>query len=94
MQKLSILIDRGVAVMQPSFLASWDRKKRWVEKAEDRIAETSEGADAVVISHYYCDHFVDFDDELYEGELILAKNLNEYINDSQRARAKSFIQYS
>lgn len=87
---VSVLIDPGVAVLQPSFPASWDEKLRWVEEAADRIAEASEEADVIVISHYHYDHFVDFDDELYEGKLILAKNPNEYINDSQRSRAESF----
>ena len=87
---VSVLIDPGVAVMQPSFPASWEQKRRWVESAADRIAEASKGADVIVISHYHYDHFVDFDDELYEGKLVLAKSPNEYINDSQRIRAESF----
>ncbi len=44
----------------------------------------------IVISHYHYDHFTDFDEKLYEGKLILAKNCNEYINDSQRKRAERF----
>ncbi|NIR87042.1 MBL fold metallo-hydrolase, partial [Candidatus Bathyarchaeota archaeon] len=55
-----------------------------------RIRKASEEADVIVISHYHYDHFTDFDEELYEGKLILAKSCNEYINDSQRKRAEKF----
>lgn len=87
---VSILIDPGVAVMQPSFPASWNEKLRWKEEARSRIGEASEEADVIIISHYHYDHFIDFDEKLYEGKLILAKNCNEYINDSQRKRAEKF----
>lgn len=87
---VSVLIDPGVAVLQPGFPASWEEKLRWAEKAEARIREASEEADVIVISHYHYDHFTDFDEKLYEGKLILAKNCNEYINDSQRKRAERF----
>jgi len=87
---ISVLVDPGVAEMQPSFPASSYMKRRWADEAWERIKEASKEADVIVISHYHYDHFTDFDPELYRGKLILAKNPNEYINDSQRARAESF----
>lgn len=86
-----VLIDPGAAVMQPSFPASWAKKIYWYERAMSAIKRASRRADVVLISHYHYDHFTDFDRNLYEGKLLLAKNPNEYINDSQRGRAESFF---
>jgi hypothetical protein len=88
---LNVLIDPGAAVMQPSFPASWARKLYWLAQAELAIRRAAKRADVVVISHYHYDHFTDFDRGLYEGKLLLAKNPNEFINDSQRGRAESFF---
>jgi hypothetical protein len=86
----SILIDPGAAIMQPNFPASLPKKLYWLEKAKNAIKKASEKVKVVVISHYHYDHFTDFDKALYEGKLVLAKNPNEYINDSQRGRAENF----
>jgi len=88
---VSVLIDPGAAVMQPSFPASWAKKLYWYGRAELAIKRAAREADVVVISHYHYDHFTDFDRELYEGKLLLAKNPNEFINDSQRGRAEGFF---
>ena len=88
---VSVLIDPGAAVMQPSFPAPWAKKLYWLAKAELAIKRAAKRADVVVISHYHYDHFTDFDRKLYEGKLLLTKNPNEYINDSQRGRAESFF---
>jgi hypothetical protein len=76
--------------MQPSFPASWARKLYWYERAMSAIKRASRQADIIVVSHYHYDHFVDFNRKLYAGKLVLAKNPNEYINDSQRGRAEKF----
>jgi predicted metallo-beta-lactamase superfamily hydrolase len=86
----SILIDPGAAEMQPSYPASWEEKMKWLEEAESAIKKASKKAKIIVISHYHYDHFTDFDEELYDDKLILAKNPNKYINDSQRGRAEEF----
>ncbi|MDI6643318.1 MAG: MBL fold metallo-hydrolase [Candidatus Hodarchaeaceae archaeon] len=88
---VSVLIDPGVAVMQPSFPASWAKKLYWVAQGMRAIRQASRKADVVVISHYHYDHFTDFDRGLYEGKLLLTKNPNEFINDSQRERAEHFF---
>lgn len=90
---VSILIDPGVAVMQPGFPASWEEKRHWEHLARSAIERAGEEAEVVVISHYHYDHFTDFDRELYEGKLVLAKDPNEYINDSQRGRAERFYNH-
>ena len=88
---VSILIDPGVAVMHPSFPASEADKWKWYEQAEKAIRKASKKAEVVVISHYHYDHFTDFEAEIYRGKLIIAKNPNQYINDSQRSRAERFF---
>ncbi|HID60669.1 MAG TPA: MBL fold metallo-hydrolase, partial [Hadesarchaea archaeon] len=65
---ISVLIDPGVAVMQPSFPASWAKKLYWGVQGMRAIKRAGRKADAVVISHYHYDHFTDFDRELYEGK--------------------------
>jgi len=87
---VSILIDPGVAIMQPSFPASYAQKREWADEAWSAIKNVSKEAEVIIVSHYHYDHFTDFDEELYRGKVVLAKNPNEYINDSQRARAEGF----
>ncbi|RLI20571.1 MBL fold metallo-hydrolase [Candidatus Bathyarchaeota archaeon] len=86
----SILVDPGAAIMQPGFPASIDKKIYWLEKARKAIKRASKKAKIIIISHYHYDHFTDFSKTLYNGKLVLAKNPNEYINDSQRERAEEF----
>lgn len=88
---VKVLIDPGAAVMQPSFPASDAKKIYWWLQAERAIKLASKHADIIIISHYHYDHFTDFDPALYKNKLILAKNPNEYINDSQFSRARNFI---
>ncbi len=85
-----ILVDPGAAVMQPSFPASWADKIRWLGEAEAAIRKAGEDADVVVVTHYHYDHYTR-DPAFYEGKVLLAKNPNEYINDSQRKRAERFF---
>ncbi|MFN4133750.1 MAG: MBL fold metallo-hydrolase, partial [Candidatus Hadarchaeales archaeon] len=89
--EVKVLIDPGAAIMQPSFPASWAKKIYWLARAELAVKRASKRADVVVISHYHYDHFTDFDESIYKNKLVLAKNPNEYINDSQRERAESFF---
>ena len=87
---VSILIDPGIAIMHASFPASLAKKVYWREKGAREIRKAFKHADVVVISHYHWDHFLR-EAKLYKGKLILAKNPNEYINDSQRKRACDFF---
>ncbi len=87
---VSILIDPGVAIMQPSFPASLPRKLRWLSEGRRAVKKAGKLAEVIVISHYHYDHYFPEDMGFYEGKLVLAKNPNEYINDSQRKRAEEF----
>ncbi|WP_324736271.1 MBL fold metallo-hydrolase [Thermococcus sp. SY098] len=87
---VSILIDPGIAIMQPSFPASEEEKIRWLTKGEREIIKASKRADVIVVSHYHYDHYFPDNMEVYGGKILLAKNPNSYINDSQRKRAEYF----
>jgi len=87
---VSVLIDPGAAVMQPSFPATLPKKLYWVAQAKSTIRRASRGVDVIIISHYHYDHYFPGDVGFYSGKLLFAKNPNEFINDSQRARAFDF----
>ncbi|MCD6488346.1 MAG: MBL fold metallo-hydrolase [Desulfurococcales archaeon] len=87
---VSILVDPGIAVMHPSFPASYEDKIRWFNEGYRRILTAAKEADVITLTHYHYDHFIDFEPRVYIGKTILAKNPNKYINDSQRKRALSF----
>jgi hypothetical protein len=87
---ITILIDPGAAGMQPSFPASDEQKNEWYEEAYEAIRKASKEAGVIVISHYHYDHFTDFEKPLYEGKLVLAKDPNQWINDSQMGRSEKF----
>ena len=87
---VSIVIDPGVAVIQPSFPATQMQKIAWVNEAKSAIKDACKGADVIVISHYHHDHYMRFDERIYKGKSILAKDPNRYINDSQMLRAERF----
>lgn len=85
---ISVVIDPGVAVMQPSFPASREQKLKWMYEARSAIKAACREADLIVVSHYHHDHYMDFGEGIYDGKLVLAKDPNRYINDSQRLRAE------
>ncbi len=87
---VKILIDPGIAAMQPSFPASDAKKRQWREEGRKAIKKASKEADVIIISHYHYDHYFPTDLSIYKDKWVFAKNPNEYINDSQRARAFSF----
>ncbi len=87
---VSIVIDPGAAIMQPSFPASLVQKLLWLEQGKRAVKNACKNTDIIVISHYHYDHYFPEDIDIYRNKLLLAKNPNEYINDSQRARAEAF----
>lgn len=87
---VKLLIDPGVAALQPSFPAPAEDKLLWKKKCEQAIKKTLREAEIVVVSHYHYDHYMR-EVNLYKGKTVLAKNPNEYINLSQRGRAVEFF---
>lgn len=78
--------------MHPSYPAPRDVKLQLRDKGYRKIREELRRADIIVITHYHYDHYLhEIEDiELYRDKIILAKNPNKYINDSQRKRAEKF----
>ncbi|MCD6590692.1 MAG: MBL fold metallo-hydrolase [Candidatus Aenigmarchaeota archaeon] len=91
-EDVKILIDPGIAIMQPSFPAPLAKKLYLESLGLRKIKNAMKKADVIVISHYHYDHYLLNHIELYKGKTMFVKNPNEYINDSQRKRAKEFFQ--
>ncbi|MBC7113430.1 MAG: MBL fold metallo-hydrolase [Candidatus Methanomethyliales bacterium] len=89
---VKIIIDPGIAVMQPSFPASMVKKIWWVEMGSGEIKKACREAEILIITHYHYDHYFPEDLDIYKGKIVIAKNPNEYINDSQRVRALEFYE--
>ena len=89
----SILIDPGVAAMQPSYPLNDKYKIKIAEYSRKIILEFAKKAEIVIITHYHYDHFMDPDDapELYMGKKLYIKNPNIFINKSQWNRARKFF---
>lgn len=88
---VNILIDPGIAGLQPSFPAPLAKKIYWSKLGKRKIKQASKKADIVIVSHYHYDHYLPKDLDIYKDKLLLVKNPNEYINDSQRKRAEAFF---
>ncbi len=86
---LSVLIDPGVSVMQPSFPASEEEKELWKAQGREAI-EAAGDVEAVIISHYHYDHYLREEMDFYRAKTIYAKDPNRFINRSQRKRAEAF----
>ncbi len=87
---IKIVIDPGIAIMHPSFPASKTKKLYWKNIGKKKIKEACQKADVIIISHYHHDHYLR-DLNVYMNKILLVKNPNEYINDSQRIRAEKFF---
>jgi len=90
-EDVSLLIDPGAAVMHPSFPLSFDEKVTLVKKAEKAVSDAAKLVDVITISHYHYDHYLADQPSIYKDKLLLVKNPNQFINDSQRSRAEKFF---
>ena len=54
---ISIIIDPGAAVMQPSFPAPLPKKLQWLENGKKEIKKSCRLSDVVIVSHYHYDHY-------------------------------------
>jgi len=96
---IGILIDPGAAAMQPSYPLPREEKLRLKVEAAGRIESFSRKADVIIVTHYHYDHhFLPSNPILKDpkslylgGKLLVLKNPNMYINESQWNRARKFI---
>lgn len=102
---LRVLLDGGVSLCPIRYgLGPHPQEFKAIIEARGRIAQAAERAEAVTISHYHYDHVTpSFEDwlsnwteagqtgrQVYEAKRIIAKNMREHINYSQRERAWMF----
>jgi len=58
-------------------------------KTKQKIAETAEKCDIIVISHYHFDHY-DPNENFYKNKKVFAKDISKNINKSQKERGTEF----
>ncbi len=88
---LKIIIDPGASIMQSSFPLSDEEKFSYLERANRFLSRFIGKSDLIIITHYHYDHFYHRDLSVYRGKILLAKDPNRYINESQRDRALEFF---
>ncbi|RLF22968.1 MAG: MBL fold metallo-hydrolase [Thermoprotei archaeon] len=94
-----LVIDPGVAAMQPSYPLSVEEKIRLREQALKLIETWCRRASAIIVTHYHYDHHVPPHDPSLENaramwlnsKLLILKNPNTYINSSQWERARILL---
>ncbi|RKX95761.1 MAG: MBL fold metallo-hydrolase [Spirochaetes bacterium] len=89
----SILIDPGVAAMQPGYPLDEKYKIKIANYSRKIILKYARRAKTIIITHYHYDHFMDPGSapELYLGKKLYIKNPNIFINRSQWKRARNFF---
>ncbi|MEM3765944.1 MAG: hypothetical protein QXU46_02820 [Candidatus Bathyarchaeia archaeon] len=102
---LRVLLDAGVSLCPNRFgLPPHPLEYKAIIECRWRIAEASERADVVTISHYHFDHHTpSYEDwfcnwtkldetakQIYQDKIVLMKNPKEWINFSQRRRGWVF----
>ncbi|HIP56967.1 MAG TPA: MBL fold metallo-hydrolase, partial [Ignisphaera aggregans] len=89
-----VVIDPGVAEMQPSYPLPHHEKLRLREEALHKIESYVLKASIVIVTHYHYDHHVLPSDpmlwnkRLFQSKTLHLKNPNMYINESQWERAR------
>ncbi len=95
-----IVIDPGAAEMQPSYPLPGEEKRRLRVEAMRAIEEACRKARMIIVTHYHYDHHaLPLDDDLRDpkamwlgGKLLVLKNPNKFINESQWHRARLFLE--
>ncbi|KXB06595.1 hypothetical protein AKJ51_03430 [candidate division MSBL1 archaeon SCGC-AAA382A20] len=100
---VSMIIDPGSALGPRFNLKPHEREYTALFNSREEILSISENVDLLTISHYHFDHFVpnfenckfiwsspEMAEKLYKDKLILAKDISEKINTSQRKRGYMF----
>ncbi len=95
--KGKVIIDPGAAAMQPSYPLPKEEKARLRKLAIRNIAEYLRESVAAIITHYHYDHhFLPSDREVFDKavwlkKLLIVKNPNMFINESQWGRSRFFL---
>jgi len=87
-----ILIDPGVALAPIRYgLPPHSKEIERMEESWKRIAQYSEKADVLAITHYHYDHHNPDEPQIFEGKTVLVKDPRNFINRSQMERAAYFL---
>ncbi|WP_017981112.1 MBL fold metallo-hydrolase [Methanocaldococcus villosus] len=101
---VKVLIDPGVALAPDRYGLKPNKIEfKALDKIREKINNFAKKADVIVISHYHYDHYTPFFDdiylaskdyanEIYRDKILLIKHPEEYINKSQKERAKKFLE--
>ena len=101
---LRILLDAGVSLAPNRFgFPPHSREYEAIAECREKIAEASEKAEVVTLSHYHFDHHTpsyvdwfcnwsspDVAKQIYEGKIVLVKSYRDMVNFSQRRRGWMF----
>lgn len=90
---LKILVDPGVAAMQPGYPLPASEKEHLRQTALEAIKNASQQAGTIFISHYHYDHHTlpPHAEKIYEDKKLWIKDPNLWINRSQWKRARLFL---
>lgn len=101
---LKIVIDPGVAIAPDRYrLEPNEEEFRRLKELREIINKCCLDSDIIIISHYHYDHYTPFFDDIYleskdyaskiyKDKILLIKHPEEFINESQRKRAKEFLE--
>lgn len=91
-QDLRILIDPGAALGPSRYgLPPHPIEKQRLREHKQKIKAAAKEADVLIITHYHFDHYLRDAPEIYQGKVLLIKDPESWINESQRNRAREFL---
>ncbi|RKX70864.1 MBL fold metallo-hydrolase [candidate division WOR-3 bacterium] len=90
---LKLLVDPGVAALQPGYPLPAEKKEELKQKAMRRIIGAARIADELFISHYHYDHHTlpEAAPTIYRNKRLWVKDPNQWLNLSQWQRARRFL---
>ena len=101
---ISLVIDPGLALAPDRYkLEPVEIEFKTLHELREKLNEYCKRSDAFVISHYHYDHYTPFFEDkyldsknyaetLYKDKILMIKHPSECINESQKKRAKDFLE--
>ncbi len=88
-----ITLDPGIAAEVGSFPLPAMMRRLLALEYKERIRESTNTSDIIVLTHYHYDHHIkERDDKLHKDKILLVKDPTNFINRSQRERAALFFE--